>query len=86
MNDSIRVIGQFLWLEAIHVQKFARNPKQVGNNITTEANYSRTSINSHVSTMPTICGGSPYIESCLNLSTMATIFCPQGGHCVEVQK
>ena len=29
MNDSIRVIGQFLWLEAIHVQKFARNLNHV---------------------------------------------------------
>ena len=28
---------------------------------------------------------SPYIDSCLNLSTMATFFCPQGGCCGEVQ-
>ena len=34
---------------------------------------------------------SPYIDSCLNLSynsnlfIMATFFCPQGGHCGEVQ-
>ena len=35
--------------------------------------------------MATICGGSPYIDSYLNLSTMATIICPQGGRCVEVQ-
>ena len=26
-----------------------------------------------------------YIRSCFNLSTMATFFCPQGGHCREVQ-
>ena len=28
---------------------------------------------------------SPYIDSNLNLSAMATFFCPQGGHCGEVQ-
>ena len=28
---------------------------------------------------------SPYIHSCFNLSTMATFFCPQGGHCRGVQ-
>ena len=28
---------------------------------------------------------SPYIDSCLNLSKMATFFCPQGGRCGEVQ-
>ena len=28
---------------------------------------------------------SPYIDSCLNLSTMAAFFCPQGGCCGEVQ-
>ena len=28
---------------------------------------------------------SPCIDSCLNLSTMATFFCPQGGRCEEVQ-
>ena len=76
MNKGIPVIGQFLWLEAIHVQKFARNLKQVGYNITMEANYSRTSTNGHLSTTATFFGGSPYIESCLNLSTTATIFCP----------
>ena len=27
----------------------------------------------------------PYIASCLNLSTTATFFCPQGGRCREVQ-
>ena len=27
---------------------------------------------------------SPYIHSRSNLSTMATFFCPQGGHCGEV--
>ena len=28
---------------------------------------------------------SPYIDSCFNLSTMATFVCPQGGQCREVQ-
>ena len=28
---------------------------------------------------------SPYIDSCLNLSTTATFFCPQVGRCGEVQ-
>ena len=28
---------------------------------------------------------SPFIESCVNLSTMATLFCPQDGFCGEVQ-
>ena len=28
---------------------------------------------------------SPYIDSCFNLSTMATFFCPQGYRCSEVQ-
>ena len=29
--------------------------------------------------------GYPYIDSCLNITTMATFFCPQGGRCREVQ-
>ena len=28
---------------------------------------------------------SPYTDSCQNLSTMATFFCPQDGRCGEVQ-
>ena len=28
---------------------------------------------------------SPYVHSCFNLSTMATLFCPQGGRCEGVQ-
>ena len=28
---------------------------------------------------------SPYIDSCFNLSTMVTFFCPQGGRCREDQ-
>ena len=27
----------------------------------------------------------PYIDSCLNLSTIVTFFCPQGGRCRDVQ-
>ena len=30
-------------------------------------------------------GGSPCIDSCLDLSTTATFFCLQGGRCGEVQ-
>ena len=28
---------------------------------------------------------SPYIDSCFNVSTMVTFFCPQGGRCRDVQ-
>ena len=34
--------------------------------------YSRTSTNNHLSTMATFLMDSPYIDSCLNLSTTAT--------------
>ena len=54
-------------------------------------NYSRTSINGHLSTTDIFFGGQS-IHSLLfqplyygHLSTMATLFCPQGGHCREVQ-
>ena len=47
--------------------------------------YSRTSTNSHLYTMVTFLVDSPYIDSCLNLSKMATFFCPQSGRCGEVQ-
>ena len=30
-------------------------------------------------------GQSIHFKSCVNLSTMATLFCPQGGFCGEVQ-
>ena len=85
MNDSIRVIGQFLWLEAIHVQKFARNLNHVditqSQKLTTvEPPLTATSLQ-----WPFLFGGSPYIDSRLNLSTTATIFCPQGGRCGGVQ-
>ena len=40
---------------------------------------------SHFSATATFLADSPYIDSCLNLSTMATFFCPQGGRCEEVQ-
>ena len=39
----------------------------------------QTSTNGHVSTTATFLADSPYIDSCLNLSTMATFFCPQSG-------
>ena len=47
--------------------------------------YSRTSTNGYLSTRATILADSPYIDSCLNLSTKATFICPQGGLCGEVQ-
>ena len=34
---------------------------------------------------PLFLADSPYIDSCLNLSTTATFFCPQGGRFGEVQ-
>ena len=43
--------------------------------------------NGHLSTTatplqrPVFLADSPYIHSCLNLSTMATFFCPQRGRC-----
>ena len=85
MNKSICVIRQFLWLEAIHVQKFARNLNHVditqSQKLTTvEPPLTATSLQWLL-----LFGGSPYIDSCLNLSTTATIFCPQGGRCGEVQ-
>ena len=35
--------------------------------------------------MVTFLVNSPYIDSCLNLSKMATFFCPQSGRYGEVQ-
>ena len=52
---------------------------------------SRTFTNGHLSTTatspqrPVFLADSPYIVSCFNLSTMATLFCPQDGHWREVQ-
>lgn len=49
----------------------------------------RTSNNGHHSTTATllqrsfVSADSPYINSCFNLSTMTTFFCPLGGHCRE---
>ena len=47
--------------------------------------YSRTSTNGHLSTTATISADSPYIDSCLNLSTTATFFCRQSVRCGEFQ-
>ena len=33
----------------------------------------------------TFLADSPYTDTCLNLSTKATFFCPQDGHCEEIQ-
>ena len=38
-----------------------------------------------LSTRPVFLVDNPYIDSCLNLSTKTTFYCPQGGHCGEVQ-
>ena len=35
---------------------------------------------------PLLLADSPYIDSYLNLSTMATFFCPQVDRCAELQK
>ena len=49
---------------------------------------SQTSTYGHLSTTaaslerPFFLADSPYIHSCFNLSTMAPLFCPQGGHTV----
>ena len=48
--------------------------------------YSRISTNGYLSTAATFLADSPYIDSCLNLSTTGTFFCPQGGRCEEVQR
>ena len=34
---------------------------------------------------PFFLADSPYIDSCFNLSTMDTFFCPQGSRCREIQ-
>ena len=47
--------------------------------------YSQTFSEGHFSTMATFLVESPYIDSCLKLSIMATFVCPKGGHCGEVQ-
>ena len=50
-----------------------------------KALYSQTSTNGHLSTMATsqqwtlFLADSPYIHSCLNLSSTATFFCRQAG-------
>ena len=58
-------------------------------------NYSRTFTSDHLSTMATFLVlvnkiNNPYIDSCLNLCTMAasimaTLLCPKDGFCGEVQ-
>ena len=47
--------------------------------------YCRTSTNGYLSTTATFLADSPYIDSCLNLSTAATFSCLQGGRCGEGQ-
>ena len=41
--------------------------------------------NSHLFTTAAFLADSPYIDTCLNFSTMATLLRLQGGHCGEVQ-
>ena len=43
------------------------------------------STNGHLSTTATFLADCPYIDSCLNVCTKATFFCPQGGRCRQVQ-
>ena len=45
----------------------------------------KASTNGHLPTKANCFADSPYIECSLNLSTMATFFCPQGGRRKEVQ-
>ena len=47
--------------------------------------YSWTSTNGHLSTTAIFWADSSYIDSCFNLSTMATFFCPQGGRFRKIQ-
>ena len=48
--------------------------------------YSWTSTNGHLSTTAIFfLADSSYIDSCFNLSTMTTIFCPQGGRFRKIQ-
>ena len=49
------------------------------------SNYSRASPNGRLSTTATFLADSPYIDSCLNFSTTATFFYPQGGCYGEVE-
>ena len=50
-----------------------------------KASYTVEPPQTATSTRATILADSPYIDSCLNLSTKTTFFCPQGGLCGEVQ-
>ena len=47
--------------------------------------YSRTCTNGYLSSTATFVADSPYIDSCLNLSTAATFSCLLGGRCGEGQ-
>ena len=48
--------------------------------------YSLTSTNGHLSTTAIFfLADSSYIDSCFNLSTVATFFCPQGGRFRKIQ-
>ena len=47
--------------------------------------YCRTSTNGYLSATATFLADSPYIDSCLKLSSAATFSCLQGGRCGEGQ-
>ena len=68
-----------------------RNKKQVNIN---DVIYSLISTNGHLSKMATSLQrplvlpqwtNNPFIDSCVNLFTMATFFYPQGSYCGKVQ-
>ena len=69
-----------------------RPPRYNGHLATTATSLQRPPLhNGHLATtatslqQPLFLADSPYIHFCFNLSPMATLFCPQGGHCREAQ-
>ena len=68
------------------VTSLQRSPLYNGHLSTTATSLQRSPLyNSHLFTKATFLADSPYIDSCLKLSTTATFFCPQSGHCREVK-
>ena len=57
---------------------------QKGNYLTYYSTTVEPFTNGHLSITATFLADSPYIDSRLKLSTMATFFCPQGGLCEKV--
>ena len=68
------------------VTSLQRPPLYNGHLSTTATSLQRSPLyNSHLFIKATFLADSPYIDSCLSLLTTATFFCPQSGHCREVQ-